>query len=193
MSSYAVLYNNLIKLGVKPQMANKVAKEIIDKSKNNPSLTDDEISALLDELSQSIQKLSNDPKTRETYSSKYVHAVLQGLIAAGIFELFMLSKSWLSSIFMSSPSEEMNRFMEASAKLSHYQQQDFSRETSLEVMSCAMAIENSKREIIKGVALNLDVECSDELVREVDNAILKLMSVVDFKHVQHLGLLEPQT
>ncbi|TOB00049.1 hypothetical protein CGK16_22340 [Vibrio parahaemolyticus] len=83
--------------------------------------------------------------------------------------------------------------MEASAKLSHYQQQDFSRETSLEVMSCAMAIENSKREIIKGVALNLDVECSDELVREVDNAILKLMSVVDFKHVQHLGLLEPQT
>ncbi len=35
--------------------------------------------------------------------------------------------------------------------------------------------------------------CSDELVREVDNAILKLMSVVDFKHVQHLGLLEPQT
>ncbi|WP_188093092.1 hypothetical protein [Vibrio cholerae] len=188
MNSYSLIQEQLIKLGVKPQLAHKIAKELVEKSRNNPSLTCDELNNLLKDLADTIDGLSSNQCGKETKSKQYFHAIIQGLIATGLFELFILSKAWLSTMFNSIPNKKLIEHMEKASILRAKHCDGVSAEVSGEVAKLSMKIELNRKKLIEAALVSIEVEPSDELISYINNISYCYVSAVDKVILKRMGL-----
>ncbi|WP_446010784.1 hypothetical protein [Candidatus Electrothrix sp.] len=189
MSNYSTIHEHLIKLGVKPQLAKKVSKELIDKSKINPVLSEADLQKEIDRLARSISELGN-PNEKQVIN--YFHAILQGLIGAGLIELLVLSKSWLSSIFMSSPSEETEKLMEAQTLIRQDIVNQFSVETSDVVSQHLLNFDRDQRDLIETSLIELGFELDENLIEIISEAVDNLYEVIEYQKAKELGII-PET
>ncbi|MBE4009501.1 hypothetical protein HJ059_23155 [Vibrio parahaemolyticus] len=181
MSSYALIQEQLIKLGVKPQLAHKMAKELVEKSKHNPSLTDEELSVLLAEIADTIERLGGKTPIKDSRSKQYFHAVIQGLIGTGIFELFIQSKAWLSTIINAVPDDEVKEHIRIVSLVGAVHRQGFSKDVSGETAKVSIQIEKNRGQLIKAALMSIGINGSEELVNQVDNLVHLYVSTANRK------------
>jgi len=186
LSNYSTIYESLIKLGIRQQQAHKISKELVEKAKTRPILTDEDLQKEIDRLSKAIGSLSG-PKNKDAIN--YLHAIIQGVLATGVFELLMLVKSWVGTIFMSAPSPEMEKLMKCRAMINHHVNEQFSSETSDLIIKHLMELDAAKNEIINTSLNDICENPDEELIKTIQESLDNLMAIVEYKYAEEFGFI----
>jgi hypothetical protein len=186
LSNYSTIYEILIKLGIRQQQAHRVAKELVEKTKTRPVLTDEDLKKEIDRLSKAIGDLS-EPKNKEVIN--YLHAIIQGVLATGVFELLMLIKSWVGTFFMSASSREMEKLMEYRAMVNHHVNKQFYTETSDLIVKHLMELDAAQNEIIHSAINEVVKEPSQELIKIVHESLDNLVNIIEYRYAEEFGFV----
>lgn len=190
MSKDSKIYKSFVKLGMDEVRAKKIEKELIKKAKSNPMLTKDELSKELNNLSKKINKLSD--KTFNKLSINY-NEIINGLIIAGILELLVFLKSWLSCFFASAPSAEMEHLMRIRMQLREYVNKEFSNDISDSLLEYAVEFEMNKNEILFSMIFDNNKSLTSKEIETIIYFLDDLIEVVETKHIKELTMEENLT
>ncbi|MFT5848929.1 hypothetical protein [Psychroserpens sp.] len=186
MSNYSTIYENLIKLGVKQQLAHKVSKELVEKAKLKPTLSESELKKEIEKLSKSINAL-NEPDKKQAIN--YLHAIIQGVLATGAFELLVLLRSWLSSVFMSANSPEILELAKMKGMIRQVINKQFSSDASDVITKNAMDLEKSQRTLIESSLVESGFELDEQMINVVVETLDNLYQIIEYKHAVKLGFV----
>ncbi len=194
MSEDSKIYKSFVELGMDEVKAKKIEKELIKKAKSNPMLTKDELSKELNNLSKKINKLSNklSNKTSNKLSINY-NEIINGLIIAGILELLVFLKSWLSCFFAGVPSAEMEHIMKIRMQLREYINKGFSNDISDSLLEYAVEFEMNKNEILYSMIFDNNKSLTSKEIETIRYFLDDLIELVETKHIKELKLEENLT